>query len=173
MSRNIQYILLVFVLCFGIKAQAQQINLKTVNEELELLQGEAREKLDFLLYSTPPKLFIDDDGSMNYIWNQDRAIESVEVFGKNQFTLLTNETHATDFRSAKVLILRLYNNETFEVNETLFNYFTALNYIIVQYESERAKQTIVNQMSQLKQAEKFRDVTFLLDKINKGDDYEE
>lgn len=173
MSRNIQYILLVMVLCFGIKAQSQQVHIKTVTEELEWLQGEAREKLDFMLYSTPPKLFIDNDASRIYIWNENSAIESVEVFGKNQFALLTDEAYAADFRSAKVLILRLYHNEVFDVNEALLNHFTALTYVIVQYESDRAKQTIINQLLRLKQAEKFRDVTFLLDKINSGDDYEE
>ncbi|WP_410879594.1 hypothetical protein [Myroides sp. DW712] len=171
--KNILYIALFFALCFGSKAQAQNNLIKTVNEELELLQGEAREKLDFLLYSTPPKLFIDDDGSIDYIWNQNRVVESVEVFGKSQFALLTDAAYAADFRSAKVLTLRLYNNEVFEVSEILFNYFEVLTYVIIQYESGSAKQTIVNQLSRLKQVEKFRNVTFLLDKINKGDDYDE
>lgn|GEM_PF-6266390 len=173
MKKNILYITLIFALCFGSKVQAQDINIKTVNEELELLQGEAREKLDFMLYSTPPKLFIDDDGSVDYIWSKNKVVESVEVFGKDQFTFLTDAAYAADFRSVKVLTLRLYNNEVFEVDEALFNYFEVLTYVIVQYESESAKQIIVNQLSRLKQVEKFRNVTFLLDKINKGDDYDE
>ncbi|WP_270088637.1 hypothetical protein [Sphingobacterium sp. SYP-B4668] len=170
--KSIICIVLFFALCFGFKAQAQEASIKTVSEELETLQGDAKEKLEFLMYGSPPKLLFDEADKPVYLWNTDKKIENVEITGKGQFDFLLSDTYANDYRNTKILVLRIKKSEIFDLKSEELKFFNSLEYLVVQFEEENSRPSILNQLTSLKLVEKLKDVNFLLEKIDNEDGHE-
>src|SRR6218665_2365872 len=101
--RNIIYILAVFALCFGFKAQAQNYEVVLLKDKLKTFQTVEKEQLEYLIFGTPALLILNDNPT--YAWNKGKDIETVDV-SMPKMSLMTNNIYGKDFGNAKLLILR-------------------------------------------------------------------
>lgn len=159
---------MVFVLCLGFKAQAQNHEVVFLKEIQEKLPTVDKERLEYLIYSTPALLILDDEPV--YVWNKDKNIETVDV-NAEKLELLKNNQFADDFNSANLLILRFEENDKFLLNNVKFNLFNNLKYILIRYHNNISDDTVINTVSNLSLGNNLNNVIFLLEP-NTGTDEE-
>lgn len=165
--RNIIYILAVFALCFGFKAQAQNYEVVLLKDKLKTLQTFEKEKLEYLIFGTPALLILNDNPT--YAWNKGKDIETVDV-SMPKMSLMTNNIYGKDFGNAKLLILRFEEGDIFQLKENQLDLFQNLQYVVIRYHISISEQEIVNRIINLKLNNSLKDLVFLLDPNNGTDE---
>ena len=165
--KNIIYILAVFALCFGFKAQAQNYEVVLLKDKLNTLQTVDKEKLEYLIFGTPALLILNTPPT--YAWNTGKDIETVDV-SMPEMGLMTNNIYGKDFGNTKLLILRFEEGDIFQLKENQLDLFQNLQYVVIRYHVSISEQEIVNRIINLKLNNSLKDLVFLLDPNNGTDE---
>lgn len=165
--KNIIYILAVFALCFGFKAQAQNYEVVLLKDKLNTLQTVDKEKLEYLIFGTPALLILNTPPT--YAWNTGKDIETVDV-SMPEMGLMTSNKYGKDFGNTKLLILRFEEGDIFQLKENQLDLFQNLQYVVIRYHVSISEQEIVNRIINLKLNNSLKDLVFLLDPNNGTDE---
>lgn len=125
-------ILLVFVLCFGLKAQSQNVRLVSFNDFLESLSDVEKNEFDNLYLNSDLQLNLTD---LNNINNDVKTISISDISELEVISKLEIK------KQIEMIIICPLNEEQSSVD---LSYFTNLKYVFLCLEREFIKNEIVN-----------------------------
>lgn len=151
MKNNILKIIIVFVLCFGIKAQAQNV-ITEYNSKISSLSATEANKLEYLVNGAPTSMFITYDNEMKVHYGETEKIVEMSVEKSGDIVKLAS------FFEDKIQDITLINlnwdgEEQFFITKEVLEKMRSLKYIYI-----RCNESLNADVIQIK----FRDLLELL-----------
>lgn len=133
MRKIINYIIVLCSLCFVMDAQAQQANIKLMSLEQKIasLSEKQREAFDEMRNATPSMLSFYDQAETIRDMRDNPKVQVVELHDLSLLAKLKDIQYATDFESAKLLMLRLQDTGEVSIRAEDLSLFKSLRYILL------------------------------------------
>lgn len=168
MRKYIYHMVLFLGLGLGCNALAQTPIIRTLDQEIKTLSLDDKQRLEGFLYGTPALLILEDPPT--YAWNTNKAVEVVDITTQDIDQLL-DPTYFKDFKSAKVLHLRVESDQNFDFTQEMLKAFTSLEYVLIKLNHEKMLSGIQTRLNAMNLNESWKDVVFLIE-LNTGNDGE-
>lgn len=135
MKNNI-IIVLLFALCFGFKAQAQDSHVKSISVDniLKGLSSEEQSQLKDRLYGRTSFIYVTSKGEVDFVETEGKPFEVIEIEDLNATSFLKGTILKSD--KCKVLILNVGDTIPTTLNIDLSS-FLSLEYILIRGQEEK------------------------------------
>ncbi|MGQ8870050.1 hypothetical protein [Myroides sp. TSA_177.3] len=163
MKKNILYITLIFALCFGIKAQAQNGQVKTVEEKISSLTPREAQRFEEMIAGQTSFVLVSHDSNVFFIEREGTESKVILLEKISAETNLKNSPYRSSIPSSEILLIDTRNgNDYTEIVNIDFKAYSNLKTIVIITYTDIdliALQELVSTVQELTQVE------ILIDKI--------
>ncbi|SKC11854.1 hypothetical protein SAMN05660841_04352 [Sphingobacterium nematocida] len=150
MKSNIIYIVLLFALCFGFKAQAQKVKITEYGDKIAgLASEEEKETLDKLINGLPNSIYVNKDNKAQIFQRGDKIIESMSLRKSEDLEIL-EKVFVNMFKDIKIIEIEWNATDSFVLlNRNFLSQFPTLKYIYIKSYENLSQQFVESQFPTL------------------------
>lgn len=141
MKKISTYIILVFALCLGFNAQAQQPVITEYSAKLNSLSEIQAESLDKLINGEQGGLYVNEDGKPEMYQDADNPPKTMFIHKPADLILLA-EAYPNQLSKIELINIGWNDNEMFDIPSNALSKLSKLRYIFVRSNMELSKQSI-------------------------------
>lgn len=140
MKKNILYIVFISVLCFGVKAQAQDIVITDYTRKLQQLDNTSAEKLNKLIESASG-LYVDANGNAAAYPVNLRLARKMNLENSNDMDRIM-QSYPQSLNTIELIDIQWDGSTSLAIPDGVFENMTNLSYIYIRSQSTLSKDLI-------------------------------
>ena len=146
--KNIIYILAVFALCFGFKAQAQSF-ITEYNTKLNSLPKIHAQLLNNLINGAPSSLYVNNDNEPAIFQRPEHHYSKMMYINKQSDFGLLAKAYSNHLSNIEVINIEWNGTDVFDFSNSVLSQFSNLQYIYIRSYQNLSQQIIENNFQQL------------------------
>ncbi|WP_267740666.1 hypothetical protein [Myroides injenensis] len=132
MKNNFLYITLILALCFGIKAQGQSSQVKTIEEKINSLTPREAQRFDEMISGQTSFIFVSNDSNVFFIEREGTEQKVILLEKISAETNLKNSPFKSSIVSSEILLLDIRNEKDYtEIVNIDFKAYSSLKTIVI------------------------------------------